>query len=417
MGTEKGEVRRPRGALADRLTCPLCQDLFREASAFAECLHTFCRECIMKKIDDEEIDSCPVCNVYLGIAPEEKLRPDLNLQSIRNKVFPLKTEAAASKVPTITSPGNRKERSLSSLVVETPKIATQTSLTGQRIKAARRRTTSHLSSIISNGTMKLLNNSEGRDQKTEKTTEPQSTKMTTSANKTQINADIVASNQPSSEDRENHKRVDNEELQKPLNSLVAACGKRSLRLSIKRRNAAAKEDRTKSTKAKLSTRKDDTVHKLATADPRQEVVGSTITGSLHDGITTPVWLSLVTSPNQLQDKLLPQIPNIYLRIKDRCMQISSILSYVTNKLELASDDKLEILCNEWWPICPSTTLGCLLEKWLSSKPKQKVRATVGGQAKEFVMELSYRRRPAALSLCCMMKTKSETTSLPCYCST
>jgi hypothetical protein len=79
--------------------------------------------------------------------------------------------------------------------------------------------------------------------------------------------------------------------------------------------------------------------------------------------------------------------------------------------------QLEILCNEWWPICPSTTLGCLLEQWLSSKPKQKVRATVGGPAKEFVMELSYRRRPAALSLCCMMKTKSETTSLPCYCNT
>jgi E3 ubiquitin-protein ligase DRIP len=37
-------------------------------------LYAVCRECIMKKIDDEEIDSCPVCNVYLGIALEEKLR-------------------------------------------------------------------------------------------------------------------------------------------------------------------------------------------------------------------------------------------------------------------------------------------------------------------------------------------------------
>nr|XP_051229086.1 E3 ubiquitin protein ligase DRIP2-like [Lolium perenne] len=225
MGTEKGVVRRQRGALTARLTCPLCKDLFREACAFTECLHTFCRECIMKKIDDEEIDSCPVCNVYLGIALEEKLRPDLNLQSIRNKVFPLKTEASGSKDPTITSPAKRKERSL----------------------------------------------------------------------------------------------------------------------------------------------------------------------SLHDGITTPVWFSLVTSPNQLQDKLLPQMPKMYLRIKDRSMQICSILSYITKKLELASDDKLEILCNEWWPICPSTTLGCLLEQWLSSKLKQKVRATVGGPANEFVMELSYRR--------------------------
>ncbi|KAK1644156.1 hypothetical protein QYE76_061961 [Lolium multiflorum] len=42
MGTEKGEVRRQRGALTARLTCPLCKDLFREACAFTECLHT-CR--------------------------------------------------------------------------------------------------------------------------------------------------------------------------------------------------------------------------------------------------------------------------------------------------------------------------------------------------------------------------------------
>jgi hypothetical protein len=76
-----------------------------------------------------------------------------------------------------------------------------------------------------------------------------------------------------------------------------------------------------STNGKLSTRKDGTVDKLAIAglnlsahsnktttednlnkipeaDPRQEVVGYTSTGSLHDGITTPIWLSLVTSPNQ-----------------------------------------------------------------------------------------------------------------------
>jgi hypothetical protein len=34
--------------------------------------------------------------------------------------------------------------------------------------------------------MRLLNNSEGHDHKTEKTSAPQSTKMTTSANKTQV---------------------------------------------------------------------------------------------------------------------------------------------------------------------------------------------------------------------------------------
>uniref|UniRef100_A0ACD6A0F6 Uncharacterized protein n=1 Tax=Avena sativa TaxID=4498 RepID=A0ACD6A0F6_AVESA len=537
MGKEPGTVRARRGALAGPLTCPLCHDLFREASSFVECLHTFCRECIMKKIDDEEIDSCPVCHIDLGIAPEEKLRPDHNIQSIRNKVFPLKTEVDASKVLTSTSPAKKKERSLSSLVVETPKIATQTSLTGQRTKAARRTTTSQMSSLISNGTMRLLNNSEGRDQKTEKTSAAESTKMTTSAKLTQINADIVASNQPSSEDGD-RETIDNEELQKTLHSLVPASGKRSLRLSLKRRYAAAKEDKTKSTNGELSMRKDvaadkvaitgiraskhsnklklldknngnssesvssngkrstedslrknaeadsqgkplnslveatrkislgstpkshgtaakedrikskngklskrkhDTVDKLPIAglklsahsnktttednlrnspeaDPRQEVVGSTSTGCLRDGITIPVWFSLVAAPNQGEAKRLPQIPKAVIRIKNGSMQISSVLSYITQKLKLASDDKLEVLCNEW-PICPSTTMHRLLQQWVSRKPKQEVRAAVGSPAKEFVMELGYRRRPADVSICCMMKTSSVSTSLPCYCST
>jgi hypothetical protein len=78
--------------------------------------------------------------------------------------------------------------------------------------------------------------------------------------------------------------------------------------------------------------------------------------------------------------------------------------------------QLEIICNEW-PICPSTTLSRLLEYWLSRRPKHEVQAAVGGPAKEFVMELHYRRRLAAVSLCCIMKTKSVATSLPCYCST
>ena len=37
-------------------------------------VYAVCRECIMKKIDEEEIVSCPVCEVALGITPEEKLR-------------------------------------------------------------------------------------------------------------------------------------------------------------------------------------------------------------------------------------------------------------------------------------------------------------------------------------------------------
>lgn len=33
-----------------------------------------CRKCIYKKFNDEEVESCPVCDIDLGCTPVEKLR-------------------------------------------------------------------------------------------------------------------------------------------------------------------------------------------------------------------------------------------------------------------------------------------------------------------------------------------------------
>ena len=69
------------------------------------------------------------------------IRPDHNLQDIRSKIFPLKRRKinAPEVTPSITLPVKRKERSLSSLVVSTPKVPMQTGLTGRRTKAVARR--------------------------------------------------------------------------------------------------------------------------------------------------------------------------------------------------------------------------------------------------------------------------------------
>jgi E3 ubiquitin-protein ligase DRIP len=61
-----------------------------------------------------------------------------------------------------------------------------------------------------------------------------------------------------------------------------------------------------------------------------------------------------------------------------------------NKLDLASEDEVEITCHGE-AISPSTTLQGLLELWLKSSPVEQVQASLGAQAKEFVMELGYRR--------------------------
>uniref|UniRef100_A0A0D9VYT9 RING-type domain-containing protein n=1 Tax=Leersia perrieri TaxID=77586 RepID=A0A0D9VYT9_9ORYZ len=435
-----GEVRVRREALAARLTCPLCKGLFREATAITECLHTFCKECIMEKIDDEEIDCCPVCDISLGGDPEEKLRPDHNIQDIRNKVFPIKTgEVGAPKAPTVTLPVKRKERSLSSLVVDTPmvvdtpRVAMQTGMTGRRTKAARRTAVSHVNSPGNNGAIKLENKSEGRDHKTEKISAAQSTKMTKIGNKKQNNTEVDVKIEPFSEDRKDDNTIDKKDLKKPLNSLLDATSRtKFLRPSPKGR--AAKKDKIKNSEDENPKRKDNKEDKVVVtgrkvmpssnkvkleeenngnssqsasskdkttsdyelrkgehADSQQRLIGSTKTGgALHDEITTSVWFSLVPSPDQKGDPELPQLPAKYLRLKNGSLQVSSIQRYIKKKLDLANEDEVEITCHGE-VVHPSTTLQNLRELWLNSSPTEEVEASLGAQAEEFVMVLEYRR--------------------------
>ena len=69
------------------------------------------------------------------------IRPDHNRQDVRAKIFPLKRRKvrAPEVVPPVTVPTRRKERSLSSLVVNAPKVSTQTTMTGRRTKAVARK--------------------------------------------------------------------------------------------------------------------------------------------------------------------------------------------------------------------------------------------------------------------------------------
>ena len=69
-------------------------------------------------------------------------------------------------------------------MVDTPSVAKRTGLTGKRTKATRRAAASDATSPGNNGAMKLPTKSEDRDQKTEKSSQSQSTKAATTANKT-----------------------------------------------------------------------------------------------------------------------------------------------------------------------------------------------------------------------------------------
>ncbi|EKX37778.1 hypothetical protein GUITHDRAFT_116084 [Guillardia theta CCMP2712] len=58
----------------------------RDAMTVTECLHTFCKPCIMQHFS--EYLTCPTCEKDLGPAPHEKVRTDRAMQNIVDKVFP-----------------------------------------------------------------------------------------------------------------------------------------------------------------------------------------------------------------------------------------------------------------------------------------------------------------------------------------
>lgn len=89
-----------------------------------------------KQLRNFEIISLYISSIYLFV-----IRPDHTLQDVRAKIFPFKRRKvkAPEVVAAVTIPVRRKERSLSSLVVSTPRVSNQTTLTGRRTKAVARK--------------------------------------------------------------------------------------------------------------------------------------------------------------------------------------------------------------------------------------------------------------------------------------
>ncbi|XP_057497130.1 E3 ubiquitin protein ligase DRIP2-like isoform X2 [Actinidia eriantha] len=396
------------------MTCPLCNKILREATTISVCLHTFCRKCIYQKLSDEEVDSCPVCDIDLGCIPVEKLRPDHNLQDIRAKIFPFRRRKIKSPdvAPSISLPVKRKERSLSSLVVSTPKVSMQTELTGRRTKSfARKSAPGRGSSFFIEEPIKK----EGvlTEEYTKSSSSPQ-TLDKISEDKKQV---------PNKKENDTEAWEGNVDLW-PLNCLVEAASRtKSSKLSSQDSPPAKSEPanvpdyevpvpKTKVKehhhKSKVQEEKNGTSSllgpvkrkRLHAADRKnasgrlyssaQAMVG--MPGAKQNRRKCPIWFSLVASEDQEGDIPLPQISACYLRIKDGNVSVSFIQKYLVKKLDLTNEAEVEIMC-QGQPLLPTLQLRNLVDLWsrTASTPK-RVSASVGSSAKDFVMVLSYSRK-------------------------
>ncbi|XP_050537052.1 polycomb group protein Psc-like [Daktulosphaira vitifoliae] len=73
--------------LNPHLLCVLCGGYFIDATTIIECLHSFCRSCIVKYLEKNKY--CPICDVLIHKSnPLFNIRPDHTLQNIVYKLVP-----------------------------------------------------------------------------------------------------------------------------------------------------------------------------------------------------------------------------------------------------------------------------------------------------------------------------------------
>ncbi|KAL1559660.1 RING-type E3 ubiquitin transferase [Salvia divinorum] len=413
------EVRRE--ALAPCMTCPLCHKLFRDATTIIECLHTFCRKCIYKKLSDEEMECCPICNIDLGCAPLEKLRPDHSLQDVRAKIFPhkrIKLKAPEVVTP-IALPAKRKERSLSSLVVSTPKVSTQVGMTGRRSKSVARKASRSSFTVEK----PVLNSVEDQP---ESSSSQEMLNKSTHNNRKNSSAGEPSHHSPDKERENCSEQWEKGDLWKPLTCLVEAANRskssksntQDSHVKSEEHNPYEKEgilrknkNKEQRKKFKLKEETNCSEHtppeierpkKLRRIRQKKQnfgnfrvppqVVLDAASAKLDRRRNCPIWFSLVASNELDGDALpLPQISASYLRIKDGSIPVSFIQKYLKRKLDLTIDVEVEIKCMGQ-SIIPSLTLNNLVDLWLQTTSTDRVKATIGSSAKDFVMVLGYARR-------------------------
>ncbi|CAA0832161.1 E3 ubiquitin protein ligase DRIP2 [Striga hermonthica] len=423
MRHRKVSVRRE--AVAPCMTCPLCRKLIREATAITECLHTFCKKCIYKKLLDEEMECCPICDIDLGCAPLEKLRSDHTLQEVRAKIFPYKriNAKAPDVVPPVTLPAKRKEMSLSSLGLSTPLVSSQSGFTGRRSKSTARKASSRGTSFTIERSVRRGDDS--MDEQPESSGSPDKMRrFIQNITQSSASGEPPTKHSPDSkrEDLSGAREEEKVDLWKPLNCLVeAASSTKSSKLNVQGSSGKSEaceseglvsKSKSREHRQKAKAQEDKDVVDQTCTEPerpkkrqraRQKKVqtfgGSKVTQqAVLDAASVkserknyPIWFSLVSDEKEGSALSLPQIPANYLRIKDRNIPVSFVQKYLKMKLNLTSEDEVEIKCMGQKAV-PTMPLNNLIDMWLQTTTTDRVAATVGSSAKEFVMVLGYSRK-------------------------
>ncbi|XP_027043193.1 polycomb group RING finger protein 5-A-like [Pocillopora damicornis] len=80
------------------ITCELCNGYLIKPTTITECLHTFCRSCIVKYFQDSGDNKCPSCSILIHETnPFEMLRSDKTLEDVIHKLIPKLQESECKR--------------------------------------------------------------------------------------------------------------------------------------------------------------------------------------------------------------------------------------------------------------------------------------------------------------------------------
>ncbi|XP_024535308.1 E3 ubiquitin protein ligase DRIP2 [Selaginella moellendorffii] len=362
-------VKVARAPLVACLTCPLCSSLLDEATTICECLHSFCRECIHLKLSEDDTQSCPICDVYLGVAPLEKLRPDPQLDELRNKLF--SPGAPRVRVPGDASPLprlKRKERSLSSLgVFSAPSSSRRRKPSRpqqQHYTRVKREITSsseedeeHKSESSDSGNHAKKPTREDKGKSVAAGYHSPLAYLAELADSDHAGGSSRQQNQPSTSVGRDIKRQ-------------ATTGRFS-KLSRPTKGVPRRRGGT-------SANNGGELYK-ATLPPRFQVV------TADNG----VWFALKPAANQSDDSVLPAITTPYVRITDGRLPVSLVKKYIATKLNLGNETDVELNCRGQ-PIVSSLPVENVQRIWLA-KPRDDQTPSKLDTSLELLMTLTYKR--------------------------
>nr|XP_053631638.1 polycomb group RING finger protein 3-like isoform X2 [Cherax quadricarinatus]XP_053631639.1 polycomb group RING finger protein 3-like isoform X2 [Cherax quadricarinatus]XP_053631640.1 polycomb group RING finger protein 3-like isoform X2 [Cherax quadricarinatus]XP_053631642.1 polycomb group RING finger protein 3-like isoform X2 [Cherax quadricarinatus] len=77
--------------LNEHIVCAICSGYLVDATTVTECLHTFCKSCLVKHL--EERNTCPTCDIVIHQShPLNYISFDRTMQDIVCKLVPLLQE-------------------------------------------------------------------------------------------------------------------------------------------------------------------------------------------------------------------------------------------------------------------------------------------------------------------------------------